>query len=87
MNFKHSIAAAALSVALVAPALAQEKPKLAFVVNAASDFWKLAEAGVKAAQKELPKYELQFRYPAQGTAALQNALMDDLVAAGTSTRS
>jgi ribose transport system substrate-binding protein len=26
---------------------------------------------------------LQFRYPAQGTAALQNALMDDLVAAGT----
>src|SRR4029079_6120583 len=28
-------------------------------------------------------YELQFRYPAQGTAALQNALMDDLVAAGT----
>ena len=35
------------------------------------------------AQAELPNYELQFRYPAQGTAALQNALMDDLVAAGT----
>ena len=28
-------------------------------------------------------YDLQFRYPAQATAALQNALMDDLVAAGT----
>ena len=64
-------------------ATAQEKPALAFIVNAASDFWKLAEAGVKAAQAELPGYELQFRYPAQGTAALQNALMDDLVAAGT----
>jgi ribose transport system substrate-binding protein len=42
----------------------------------------LAEAGVKKAQKELPSYELQFRYPAQGTAAAQNALMDDLVTAG-----
>lgn len=58
------------------------KKRLAFVVNASSDFWKLAEAGVKKAQTELPNYELQFRYPAQGTAALQNALMDDLVAAG-----
>jgi len=64
-------------------AIAADKPALAFVVNAASDFWKLAEAGVKAAQKELPGYQMQFRYPAQGTAALQNALMDDLVAAGT----
>lgn len=67
----------------ISPALAQEKPSLAFVVNAASDFWKLAEAGVNAAQAELPDYDLQFRYPAQGTAALQNALMDDLVSAGT----
>jgi ribose transport system substrate-binding protein len=65
------------------PLRAEDKPTLAFVVNAASDFWKLAEAGVKAAQAELPGYDLQFRYPAQGTAALQNALMDDLVAAGT----
>ncbi|WP_193368310.1 sugar-binding protein [Pelagibius marinus] len=64
-------------------AAAQEKPALAFIVNAASDFWKLAEAGVRDAQAELPGYELQFRYPAQGTAALQNALMDDLLAAGT----
>ena len=59
-----------------------EERSLAFVVNAASDFWKLAEAGVNRAQEELPGYDLQFRYPAQGTAALQNALMDDLVAAG-----
>ena len=73
-------AALALSAA---HASAAEKKKLAFIVNAASDFWKLAEAGVKKAQGELPNYELQFKYPAQGTAALQNALMDDLVAAGT----
>ena len=74
----------ALSVAISGAASAQDKPSIAFVVNAASDFWKLAEAGVNAAQVELPSYETQFRYPAQGTAALQNALMDDLVAAGTS---
>ncbi|MEQ8480577.1 MAG: sugar-binding protein [Hoeflea sp.] len=74
----------AMGLALAATtAIADEKPALAFVVNAASDFWKLAEAGVNAAQKELPGYDTQFRYPAQGTAALQNALMDDLVAAGT----
>ena len=71
------------STALVAPAFAQEKRQIAFVVNASSDFWKLAEAGVAKAQAELPDFETQFKYPAQGTAALQNSLMDDLVAAGT----
>lgn len=72
-----------LTLASISSIQAEEKPQLAFVVNAASDFWKLAEAGVAKAQEELPDYELQFRYPSQGTAALQNALMDDLVAAGT----
>ncbi len=76
------ILASLAAVLAVSTASAQEKKQLAFVVNAASDFWKLAEAGVKKAQGELPNYELQFKYPAQGTAALQNALMDDLVAAG-----
>ncbi|SMC87435.1 sugar-binding protein [Rhizobium sp. RU36D] len=81
-NLKSILLAAGMVLA-AGPSLAEDKPALAFVVNAASDFWKLAEAGVKAAQAELPGYDLQFRYPAQGTAALQNALMDDLVAAGT----
>jgi ribose transport system substrate-binding protein len=74
---------AAILIAVTGGASAEDKKQLAFVVNAASDFWKLAEAGVKKAQAELPNYDLQFKYPAQGTAALQNALMDDLVAAGT----
>ena len=73
----------AIALAMATGAQAEDKKQLAFVVNAASDFWKLAEAGVKKAQGELPNYDLQFKYPAQGTAALQNALMDDLVAAGT----
>ena len=76
------LGALVFSSALVTGAWAEDKPQMAFVVNAASDFWKLAEAGVNAAQEELPNYETQFRYPAQGTAAQQNALMDDLVAAG-----
>ena len=86
---RYALSLAAITAVTAALALgataasAQEKKKLAFVVNASSDFWKLAEAGVKKAQGELPKYELQFKYPAQGTAALQNALMDDLVAGGT----
>jgi ribose transport system substrate-binding protein len=80
------IVTAGVAVALAiagTTAQAQDKQQMAFVVNGASDFWKLAEAGVAKAQGELPDYELQFRYPAQATAALQNALMDDLVAAGT----
>ncbi len=81
--YKRTITLGLLLTTIAASASAQDKPQLAFVVNAASDFWKLAEAGVAAAQAELPGYDLQFRYPAQGTAALQNALMDDLVAAGT----
>ena len=78
-----TLAFSALLAMSAAQGMAQDKKQLAFVVNAASDFWKLAEAGVKKAQGELPNYDLQFKYPAQGTAALQNALMDDLVAAGT----
>jgi ribose transport system substrate-binding protein len=61
---------------------ADEKKKLAFVVNGASDFWKAAEAGVKKAQEELPNYELVLKYPEQSAAAIQIRLMDDLVAAG-----
>jgi ribose transport system substrate-binding protein len=61
---------------------AQDKKELVFVVNGASDFWKLAEAGVKKAQGELPNYDLEFKYPEQAAAAIQQRLMDDLVAAG-----
>ena len=77
-----SLAALMAVGALSGMAQAQDKPQLSLVVNAASDFWKLAEAGIAKAQAELPDYQMELRYPAQGTAAAQNALMDDLVAAG-----
>jgi len=74
--------AAVLALAIGTGASAQDKKELVFVVNGASDFWKLAEAGVKKAQGELPNYDLQFKYPEQAAAAIQQRLMDDLVAAG-----
>src|ERR1700753_327006 len=81
------LSVACLSAAMVAAlglgsANAADKKALAFVVNGASDFWKIAEAGVKKAQGELPKYDLQFKYPEQATAAVQQRILDDLVAAG-----
>jgi len=62
---------------------AADKKALAFVVNGASDFWKIAEAGVKKAQGELPNYSLSLKYPEQAAAAVQQRVLDDLVAAGT----
>ncbi|MFN4212011.1 MAG: ABC transporter substrate-binding protein, partial [Devosia sp.] len=46
-----AVLAAGLTLGVAAQA--QDKQQLAFVVNAASDFWKLAEAGVNKAQEEL----------------------------------
>ena len=82
---KTRISALALVAALMATsAPAEDKKTLVFVVNGASDFWKLAEAGVNKAQEELPAYDLQFKYREQAAAAIQQRLMDDLVAAGAS---
>ena len=81
MNVRYSVLALAVALSATA-AHAQEKKTLAFVVNGASDFWKLAEAGVRKAQEELPNYDLQLKYPEQAAAAIQQRLMDDLVAAG-----
>ena len=76
------IAVAAMTLGVATAAMAQQKKTLVFVVNGASDFWKIAEAGVKKAQGELPKYNLQFKYPEQAAAAVQQRVMEDLVAAG-----
>jgi ribose transport system substrate-binding protein len=87
MNHAVKIAAALaagfmLGSAAMAPAFADDKPTLAFVVNGASDFWKAAEAGVKKAQAELPDFNLELKYPEQSSVAIQQRLMDDLVTAG-----
>ncbi|MGN6583962.1 MAG: sugar-binding protein [Rhizobiaceae bacterium] len=80
-----ALAGVALAFALsAATAHAADKKTLVFVANGASDFWKAAEAGVKKANSELPDYDMQFKYPSQSAAAIQERLMDDLVAAGVS---
>jgi ribose transport system substrate-binding protein len=79
---KVSLALLVAALCAAGVATAQSKKTLVFVVNGASDFWKIAEAGVKKAQGELPKYNLQFKYPEQAAAAVQQRVMEDLVAAG-----
>ena len=82
---KYLVSAAAIvaaGLAFAGVAHAADKPQIAFVVNGPSDFWKLAEAGVKKAQSELPDVELLFKYPERADAAVQQRMMDDLVAAG-----
>jgi ribose transport system substrate-binding protein len=58
------------------------KHKLAFVTNNASDFWVIARKGTEKAAKENPNIEVQFTIPADGTAAEQQRLVDDLLARG-----
>ena len=74
--------AAGLLLSYATATYAADKPTLAFVVNGASDFWKAAEAGVKKAQAELPDFNMELKYPEQSSVAIQQRLMEDLVAAG-----
>ena len=79
---RSAITAGLATLLLCGAAQAAGTKPLYFVVNGASDFWKSAEAGLKKAQAELPNYKLQIKYPEQSSAAIQNRLMDDLVASG-----
>lgn len=58
------------------------KHKLAFVTNNASEFWTIARKGTEKAAKEIPNIEVEFRIPADGTAAEQQRQVDDLLAKG-----
>ena len=81
---KRAIFAGLLLALAVSTASADEKKQLVFVVNGASDFWKIAEAGVAKAQSELPNYSMSVKYPEQAAAAVQQRVLEDLVAAGAS---
>lgn len=84
MKISHAILGLAAVMLVTGGVNAADKKQIAFVVNGPSDFWKIAEAGVRKAQTELPDYELLFKYPERADAAIQQRLMDDLVAAGVS---
>lgn len=56
--------------------------KLAFLTNNASDFWTIARKGVERADSELPNVDVEFKIPADGTAAEQRRIIDDLLSKG-----
>ena len=80
---------AALLAVLLAVALAsctkqkaaQEEPLVAFVTNNVSNFWTIAEAGVRQGEKDF-NVQCLVRKPAQGTATEQKTILEDLVVRG-----
>lgn len=56
--------------------------KVAFVTNNASDYWTIARKGVEKADAELANVEVEFKLPADGTAAEQRRIVDDLLSKG-----
>jgi len=56
--------------------------KLAFVTNNSADFWTIARRGVEKADEELPDADAEFRITADGTAAEQQRVVDDLLTKG-----
>src|SRR5688572_10635955 len=59
-----------------------ETVKLAFVTNNSADFWTIARRGVEKADAELADVEVEFRLTADGTAAEQQRVVDDLLTKG-----
>lgn len=55
--------------------------RVTFISNNAHEFWKLAEAGVKQAEKDLG-VKADFRMPAQGNAVEQRQIIEDLITQG-----
>ena len=87
MNFRRIILSCLLTgltglLILACTGTGEKKTKLAFVTNNASDFWTIARKGVEQAKSELPSVDVEFRIPADGTAAEQKRIVDDLLAKG-----
>ncbi len=62
---------------------AEGKIKVAFVTNNTSDFWAIAEAGTKKAEKEFG-CDVVFRRPATNSAQEQQQIMEDVIVNGVS---
>jgi len=56
--------------------------KVAFVTNNSADFWTIARRGVEKADQEMADVEAEFRLTADGTAAEQQRVVDDLLTKG-----
>lgn len=62
---------------------AGKEVRVAFVTNNVSDFWKIAEAGIKKGEAEFNAV-CDIKMPTQGTAAEQKVILEDLVTKGVS---
>lgn len=89
MQLANRIGLAAVMLAMLAgcgktetSTAGEKKLRLAFVTNNASDFWTIARAGCEKAISELQNVELDFQIPADGTAATQKRIVQDLLARG-----
>ena len=80
--FRLLLPALCLALALSGCGKSEKKLKLAFVSNNAATFWTIARTGCEAAEKELGNVAVDFRIPANGTAAEQQQIINDLVARG-----
>ena len=58
--------------------------QLAFVTNNAADFWTIARKGCEKAEQDIPNVKVEFRITADGTAAEQKRIVDDLLSKGVS---
>jgi ribose transport system substrate-binding protein len=58
-----------------------DKLQLAFVVNNPSDFWIIARAGIRKAEREF-NVAVDYQVPGQGTAAQQRQIIETLIAKG-----
>src|SRR5688572_288046 len=63
------------------PSEAQKDVKLAFVTNNASEFWRIAAAGVRKYEKE-SKVQVDVKMPANGTTEEQNQILENLASQG-----
>jgi ribose transport system substrate-binding protein len=63
------------------PAAAAKVVKLAFVTNNASEFWKIAAAGVHKYEKE-SKVQVDIKMPSNGTTEEQNQILENLASQG-----
>jgi len=75
---KESVATAASSAAVGSPA---KVVKIAFVTNNASQFWKIAEAGLRKYEKEA-KVQVDMKMPPNGTPEDQNQILQNLASQG-----
>jgi ribose transport system substrate-binding protein len=69
----------AAGLAFALPACGGGKPKIAFVSNNPEEFWTIAEAGAKKAAAEEPDFEVVFKKPDKGDAAVQKEVIDGLL--------